>query len=162
MGWISSNISSIEAVWVSIEGRISSTMGRFQSLLGGGEEEQDNFLDESSGAFSLSPMQVPRSKPQNGVLSFYRYWSLGLFCQVVLIHGSCFLTRSFDFLLLLVLEQKLYGFAGCLLAGLVCMLLVWMRGKKPINLLIWMLAIDFDFDGSVLLYKDLIFKRYAF
>ncbi|KAJ8649521.1 hypothetical protein MRB53_002544 [Persea americana] len=60
-------------------------MGRFQSLLGGGEEEQDNFLDESSGAFSLSPM------------------------------------------------QRLYGFAGCLLAGLVCMLLSLVAFARPIK-----------------------------
>ncbi|XP_068666980.1 uncharacterized protein [Aristolochia californica] len=65
---------------------ITSTVGSFQSFLGGDEEGgQDDFVEQSNGCCSLSP------------------------------------------------SERLYGFGGCLLAGLVCMILSLIAFARPIK-----------------------------
>lgn len=82
-----------------------------QLISGGDEEQQDNLLGDTEGLCSLSPLQVepselyPKSTPISKKFSFFFSFGLNSFIAIL------------D-------EQRIYGFAACLLAGLVLMFLV--------------------------------------
>lgn len=96
-------------IWVRSMERIKRFQQSLLILAGEGEQEED-LLGESSGSFSLSPLQV----------LFPRFVDYGF------LDWGLFFCSDFG---LFVLVQRLYGFALCLVAGFAFMLLVMLESS---------------------------------
>ncbi|KAF8412119.1 hypothetical protein HHK36_000075 [Tetracentron sinense] len=107
------------------------------SFLGGDEDPEENFLGDSEGMCSLSPLQAWRELQKFHILFLFSRNSKHGFLGLILIVSA---SACFG----LLYEQRIYGFAASLVAGLVCMFLSLIVFARPIKF-----AVIFTF-GNVL------------